>query len=306
MALPAAGSGLPPAELDIEHERTLCSSHQPVVMVGPATDAQLRQILIGRRNWIFYLLRSRRPGADRPAGKRTSTDFVSFYAAGSLANAGSPELAYDQSAHYAAEENASQSGIVYNYFYYPPPFLLLCSAFARLPYLAAFIGFEALSLALYVLIMRRILRDRGWETLVPILAFPPVLWTIGIGQNGFLTAGLFGVATLLVDRRPFGAGLFGALICKPHFALLVPALAAGGRWRAFCGALVCAVGLFPLSLVIFGWQTWHAFLFAAAGSGNVYASGRIPFGGFVTPFGGAMVLGAAPRVRPRSCRCSRR
>lgn len=246
--------------------------------------------------FIFFALGAR--GLIVPLEKPTSTDFVSFYAAGSLANAGSPELAYDEAAHYAAEENASQSGIVYNYFYYPPPFLLLCGAFARLPYLAAFIGFEGLSLALYVLIMRRILRDRGWETLVAILAFPPVLWTIGIGQNGFLTAGLFGAATLLIDRRPFGAGaLFGVLICKPHFALLVPlALAAGGRWRAFCGALCCAVGLFLLSLVIFGWQTWHAFVVAAAGSGNVYASGRIPFGGFVTPFGGAMMLGAAPRA----------
>jgi alpha-1,2-mannosyltransferase len=233
-----------------------------------------------------------------PLKKPTSTDFVSFYAAGSLANAGSPQLAYDQAAHYTAEQNASQLGIVYNYFYYPPPFLLLCSALARLPYLAAFIGFEALSLALYVSIMRRILAERDWEILVPILAFPPVLWTIGIGQNGFLTAGLLGAATLLVDRRPFGAGiLFGALICKPHFALLVPlALAAGGRWRAFCGAFVGVVCLFLLSIFVFGWQTWHTFLAAAAGSAKIYASGRIPFGGFVTPFGGAMLLGAAPRA----------
>jgi hypothetical protein len=246
--------------------------------------------------FIFFALGA--AGLIVPLKKPTSTDFVSFYAAGSLANAGSPQLAYDQAAHYAAEENASQPGIDYNYFYYPPPFLLLCSALARLPYLAAFIGFEAVSLAFYVLIMRRILGRRGWEILIPILAFPPVLWTIGIWQNGFLTAGLFGAATLLVDRRPFGAGvLFGALICKPHFALLVPlALAAGGRWRAFCGALVGAVCLFLLSIFVFGWQTWHAFLVAAAGSANVYASGRIPFGGFVTPFGGAMMWGAAPRA----------
>ena len=101
-----------------------------------------------------------------PLKKPISTDFVSFYAAGSLANAGSPQLAYDQVAHYAAEENASRPGIAYNYFYYPPPFLLLCSALARLPYLAAFIAFESLSLALYVLIVRRILAERGWEIVV--------------------------------------------------------------------------------------------------------------------------------------------
>jgi alpha-1,2-mannosyltransferase len=115
-----------------------------------------------------------------------------------------------------------------------------------------------------------------------------------LGQNGFLTAGLLGAATLLIDRRPAGAGcLFGALCVKPHFALLVPvALAAGGRWRAFAAAFACAAALCLLSLAVFGWQTWHAFLTAVTGSQAVYASGRIPFGGFVTPFGAAMLLGA--------------
>jgi alpha-1,2-mannosyltransferase len=142
--------------------------------------------------------------------------------------------------------------------------------------------------------MRNILGERSVAILVPLLAFPPVLWTIGLGQNGFLTAGLFGAATLLIDRRPTVAGLlFGALCVKPHFALLVPvALAAGGRWRAFAAAFACAAALCLLSLAVFGWQTWHAFLTAMMGSQAVYASGRIPFGGFVTPFGAAMLLGA--------------
>ena len=63
----------------------------------------------------------------------TSTDFVSFYAAGSLADAGTPGLAYDRAAHYAAEERAAEPGIAYNFFYYPPVFLLVCAALARLP-----------------------------------------------------------------------------------------------------------------------------------------------------------------------------
>ncbi len=141
---------------------------------------------------------------------------------------------------------------------------------------------------------RRILGERGWAILIPILAFPPVLWTIGVGQNGLLTAGLLGAATLLVDRRPLAAGLlFGVLSCKPHFALLVPiALAAGGRWRALAATAISALVFCLVSAGLFGWQTWRDFLAAAATSGNVYASGRIPFSGFVTPFGGAMLLGA--------------
>ena len=231
-----------------------------------------------------------------PLKKSTSTDFVSFYAAGSLADAGTPQLAYDQAAHYTAEQHATQPGIAYNFFYYPPPYLLLCAALARLPYIPAFVVFEAVTLSFYCLVIRRILSEPGWAILIPILAFPPVLWTIGVGENGLLTAGLLGAATLLVDRRPLGAGLlFGALCCKPHFALLVPfALAAGSRWRALAATAAAALACCLVSVGLFGWQTWRDFLVAAATSGNVYTSGRIPFGGFVTPFGGAMLLGAGP------------
>ena len=209
---------------------------------------------------------------------------------------GSPQLAYNKAEHYAAEQRATRPGIDYNFFYYPPVFLLLCAALARLPYLVAFVVFEAASLALYLLVARRILDERGRQILWPLLAFPPVLWTIGLGQNSFLTAALLGAATLLVDRRPIIAGLlFGALCYKPHFALLVPvALVAGRCWRALGAAFASAASLSVASLALFGWQTWHDFLLAAATSGNVYATGRIPFGGFVTPFGAAMLLGATP------------
>ena len=78
-----------------------------------------------------------------PLRRPVSTDFVSFYAAGRLADAGTPALVYDQAAHYAAEQAATEPGIAYNYFYYPPVFLLLCAVLARLPYLAAFVAFQA-------------------------------------------------------------------------------------------------------------------------------------------------------------------
>ncbi|MGA8549099.1 MAG: glycosyltransferase family 87 protein, partial [Stellaceae bacterium] len=230
-------------------------------------------ILLAIEIVLFLFLTAGTYGLIVPLPKPTSTDFVSFYAAGSLADEGTPKLAYNKVAHYAAEERAADPGIVYNYFFYPPVFLLLCAILARLPYFAAFVLFEAATLGLYLPVIRRILGERSSAALVPILAFPPVFWTIGMGQNGLLTAGLFGAATLLIDRRPWIAGLlFGALCYKPHFALLVPvALVAGGRWRAFAAAFASAVGLCLLSLAVFGWQTWHAFLTAAAAaSGSVY------------------------------------
>ena len=42
-----------------------------------------------------------------PLKRPTSTDFVSFYAAGSLANADTAFLAYNQADHYAAEERTT-------------------------------------------------------------------------------------------------------------------------------------------------------------------------------------------------------
>lgn len=233
-----------------------------------------------------------------PLATPTSTDFVSFYAAGSLADAGNPALAYNKPAHYIAEQRATEAGITYNFFYYPPVFLLICAALARLPYLVAFLTFEAATFGFYLLVTRRIPGQRGCGTLVAILAFPPVLWTIGLGQNAFLTAGLFAAATLLVDRRPWISGfLFGALCYKPHLALLVPvALAAGSRWRAFAAACTAVAALCLLALAAFGWETWRAFFAALAASRSVYATGRIGFSGFVTPFGAARLLGADPAV----------
>src|ERR1700693_1119530 len=153
-----------------------------------------------------------------PLDKPTTTDFVSFYAAGTLADAATPQLASNQTALLAAEEAATAPGIGYQYFNYPPVFLLLCAAFAPMPYLVAFCVFMATTLALYLAVASRILDDRSGTTLLALLAFPMVFWTIGLGQTAFLTAALFAAATLLVDRRPILAGLlFGALCYKPHF-----------------------------------------------------------------------------------------
>ena len=227
------------------------------------------------------------------AHKPVSMDFVSFYAAGELANAGTPSLAYDQAAHYAAEQRAEGPGISYNYFYYPPVFLMLCALLARLPYMVAYFIFEALTLLVCIFVARRIVKETDWRVLVPLVAFPAVFWTIMLGQNSFLTAALFGAATLLIDRRPVAAGLlFGALAYKPHFGILIPiALAAHGNWRAFIAAGASVAGLGILSIAAFGWGTWSAFLAAAAGSQSVYAGGAIDTIGLATPFGAVMTMG---------------
>ena len=212
-----------------------------------------------------------------------------------LADAGTPELAYNQRAHQAAEERATAPEVEYRFFYYPPVFLMVCAALARLPYLPAFVAFEGITLVLFLIVIRKILARRGWSVMIPVLAFPAVFWTLGLGQNSFLTAALFGTGMLWIDRRPILAGLsLGALCYKPHFALLVPvALLAGRHWRALGAGFLSAAALCGLSLLLFGWETWHGFLIAGSASHATYESGRVTFGGFVSPFGATMLLGGS-------------
>jgi hypothetical protein len=227
-----------------------------------------------------------------PLDRPTSTDFVSFYGAGTLVNSGTPELVYDRAAHHAAEQSATEPGIEYNYFYYPPVFLLLCAALARLPYLISFFVFEIATLGLFLWAATRIVGDWRWTSLLPIVVFPAVFWNFGYGQNAFLTAALFGAGTLLLERRPVISGLlFGALCYKPQFGLLIPiALAAGQHWRTFAAAAGSTALLVLLSLLLFGGVTWHSFFAAAIASSATYEHG-VKLAAFVNPFGAVLKLG---------------
>jgi alpha-1,2-mannosyltransferase len=230
-----------------------------------------------------------------PIDHQPSTDFASFHAAGALADAGTPWLAYDHIAHHAAEQASSGIATAYNYFYYPPVFLLICAPFAWLPYLPSFLLFQAMSAIACHFAVKLIRRD---VPIVVLLAFPAVWWTFGTGQNALLTGALFAAGTALIDRRPILAGIcFGALCYKPHFGLLIPvALIAGGYWRAVVSAGGTVMALVAASIALFGAQTWQAFCTAVAGSDSVYAAHAIFMSGLTSPYGALMALGADRQV----------
>jgi len=223
----------------------------------------------------------------------SSTDFISFYAAGRLADLGLPDLAYDPMSHWLMERQVfGDMRLPYAYyFFYPPVFMMICAAFALLPYLLAFAMWIAVTAGLFVAGLRSILRD--WRLVLAFFSFPAAFVTIGIGQNSFLTAGLLGLATKWVDRRPLAAGfLFGALIYKPHFLMMVPvALLAGRRWSALLGTIVSVAGFLLLSLLWFGWETWRVYLIYAQSAADSFSSGRIGYAGLVSLFAAARLLG---------------
>ena len=76
-------------------------------------------ILLAVEIGVFLFLVAGTHGLIVPLSQPTSTDFVSFYAAGRLADAGKPELAYDHAEHYAAEERATAVGVEYRFFIIP-------------------------------------------------------------------------------------------------------------------------------------------------------------------------------------------
>jgi hypothetical protein len=145
-------------------------------------------------------------------------------------------------------------------WHYPPPFLLIAAALATLPYVPALIVWQLATLIPFTWMMTRLVPR--WDTILLVLAAPVTFICLTHGHNGFLTALLLGGGLMLLDKRPFLAGLlFGCLIYKPQFALILPPLMLATRnWRAIGGATLSAGLLVAVTLVIWGWPVWQAFL----------------------------------------------
>ena len=186
-------------------------------------------------------------------------DFLSFWGAAQMALAGKPWLAYDNAALHALQSTvASFGGSGEMTFPYPPAYLLLVAPFGLLSFAAGMIVWSLCTAAFFLFAARRLMPQSGWLA----LAFPAAFATAAIGQNGFVMAGIFMAGLILLERRPFTAGLvLGCLVLKPQLALLLPvALLAGGRWRTIGGGAVSAIGVLLLGLAVFGTSTTEAWM----------------------------------------------
>src|SRR4029077_18519158 len=172
-------------------------------------------------------------------GRPLGTDFASFYSAGTYVLEGNAQAPYNLARQHAREQAIFGAATPFYSWFYPPFFLFITAALALLPYGAAFVTWQVVTLVLYLLAIRAIVpsprlrregRDagaspRGSESRTELLlavAFPAVLVNLGHGQNGFLSAALFGGALAVLDRRPIVAGfLFGLLAYKPQFGLMI-------------------------------------------------------------------------------------
>jgi hypothetical protein len=192
----------------------------------------------------------------RPLG----TDFSNVYAAGKYVLEGKPAAPFSPPQQHEKEKSIFGADTPFYGWHYPPVFLALAAALALLPYFAALAVWQLSTLALYLWNVIAITRDN--RAFLPALAFPAVFINLAHGQNGFLTAALFGGGMFLVDRSPSFAGiLLGLLVYKPQFGLLVPlALAVSARWRVFWAAAATVFIVCGITYIVYGIDAWNAFI----------------------------------------------
>lgn len=228
-----------------------------------------------------------------PTGKPLGTDFVSFWSASRLALEGTPTLAYDPAAH-AAVQSAVVAGAEIGYFgfFYPPVFLLICLPLALAPYGVALVAWLLTTGAAYLGAIRHLLPRLQPLELLACATFPAILLNIGHGQNGFLSAALFGLGFVLLDRRPLLAGaLLGCLVFKPQLAVILPfALAFSQRWPAFAAMAASAVLLCLASWLVFGSETWTTFFSGLFLAQQTLSEGFVDPGKMISLFAAARLL----------------
>lgn len=222
-------------------------------------------VVMGRNDWID------------PYGKPLGYDFLTFYAASDMARMGDPAGAFDVDKIFAAEIAAAPANKTVFLWHYPPVFQLLITPLAYMPYGVALASWLAVTLALYLLLVREI-SDHPWALLVGA-AFPAVFVNLMHGQNGFLNTALLGFGLLWLDRRPWLAGVcIGLLVYKPHFGVLLPLLlAVQGRWKTFASAAVTAVAFCAAAYAAYGIDPWMAFFKNFKVVSQVLEAGFLPW-----------------------------
>ncbi|HJR83533.1 MAG TPA: glycosyltransferase family 87 protein [Sphingomicrobium sp.] len=194
-------------------------------------------------------------------GRPLGTDFSNVWAAGHMALEGSAAKTWSWPDHFAVQQWVhNKADVDFFGWHYPPPFLLVASLLALMPYVPALITWQIATLAPFAWLMWRLVPRR--ETILLTLAAPVTLICLMSGHNGFLTALLLGGGLALLDKRPLLAGmLFGCLLYKPQFALIIPPLLLATRnWRAIVGAIASSGALIGLTLQLWGWPVWQAFI----------------------------------------------
>jgi len=180
--------------------------------------------------------------------------------AATLALKGEAATAFDPLAFAAAYQAASGIPVSFPAFPYPPHTLLYYLPLAFLPFVAAYFVWVTVTFTAFAVAVCRQAAKPLLAVLI-LLASPAALTNLGGGQNGFLSGALLCGGLLLLDRRPYLAGiLFGLLTYKPQLGIVVPfVLLAGGYYRTIGTASVTAAIIVLASLLLLGTEPCYRF-----------------------------------------------
>jgi hypothetical protein len=226
----------------------------------------------------------------------TDRDFLGVWAAAQLAIAGKAAAAYDSGVLHAVEAAAATFGSAAAElpFPYAPAYLMLALPFAGLPFPVAMALWSLCTGVFYLFAARRLMPRSGCLA----LAFPAAYANAAIGQNGFLTAGIFMAGLSLLSSAPFAAGLvLGCLVIKPQLALLLPvALIAGRQWRAVAGAAVSSIAILLAGLAAFETAVNAAWLHQARFIVEITGKGLMGWPKLASVYATARQIGCSPEA----------
>jgi hypothetical protein len=208
---------------------------------------------------LAILWRQTQVGWSDGNGAPFGEDFINFWSGARLALEGRSTIVYDIAAFHAYENSVVGAEIGLYHYSYPPVAWLLTAPFAALPYLAGWAAWQVGGWLAFALALRRVLPGR-W--LLLSLAAPVIFLNASAGQNGCWTAAAIGWGLILLRSRPMLAGaILAFFVIKPQLGWLIPlALLSGRQWRALASFMVVSVTLLLVSLVVFGSETWLAYL----------------------------------------------
>ena len=194
------------------------------------------------------------------------TDFMPFYAAGTLVRDGRAGEAYDDGAFAERVSQVVGEPTTGLHWVYPPGMFLITWPLAYLAPLPAYLVWLGIGLIGVGFVTWRLAPGTALPVFLPLC--PAVTYCAITGQVSLMATALAGGGFLTLSRRPVLAGiLFGVLALKIHLALLVPfCLLAGRHYRALAWMVVTAVFVELLALMLVGPESALSFLGAPSRS----------------------------------------
>jgi hypothetical protein len=222
-------------------------------------------------------------------------DFTWIWLSSKFAASGALARVYDYSLFSAAR--AAEVGppdCVLDHFDYPPTLLFFTYPLGLMPYSIAFATWMTATILLYLAAVYAII-PRPAVVIAALTPFP-VFINVLLGHNGFLSAGLIGLALAFMKSRPGLSGIFlGLLTYKPQLGILIPfALLASHNWRVFLSAAATSVMFAAIAAVPFGYHAWPLFIDALADRASTLSEVPQEVAPLISVFGSLRMFGVSP------------